>query len=64
MEDFNRNSDDRTVIVDANTARHTSTWMVVMHSNVNIHIGAIGRYADTLKKIDGKWSITNRTRTE
>ncbi len=61
---FNRNSDDRTVILDSTTARHTSTWMVVMHTNVNIHISAIGRYADTLKKIDGKWLITNRTRTE
>jgi hypothetical protein len=61
---FNRNSDDRTVILDSTTARHTSTWMVVMHTNVNIHISAIGRYADTLKKIDGKWFITNRTRTE
>lgn len=61
---FNRNSDDRTVILDDSTARHTSTWMVVMHTNVNIHISAIGRYADTLKKVDGKWFITNRTRTE
>ena len=61
---FNRNSDDRTVIIDSTTARHTSTWMVVMHTNVNIHISAIGRYADTLNKIGGKWFITNRTRTE
>jgi hypothetical protein len=35
-----------------------------MHTNVNLHISAIGRYADTLKKIDGKWLITNRIRTE
>jgi hypothetical protein len=41
-----------------------STWMVVMHTNVNIHISVVGRYADTLKKTDGKWFITNRTRTE
>jgi hypothetical protein len=61
---FNRNSDDRIVILDSNTARHTSTWMVVMHTNVNIHISAIGRYADLLKKIDGQWLIVNRTRTE
>jgi hypothetical protein len=61
---FNRNSDDRIVIIDGTTARHTSTWMVVMHTNVNIHISAIGRYADTLKKINGKWLIVNRTRTE
>lgn len=61
---FKRNSDDRILILDATTARHTPTWRVVMHSNVNIHISAIGRYADTLKKIDGKWLIVNRTRTE
>ncbi|MGC1456711.1 MAG: nuclear transport factor 2 family protein [Steroidobacteraceae bacterium] len=61
---FNRNSDDRIVIIDDTTARHTSTWMVVMHTNVNIHISAIGRYVDTLKKINGKWLIVNRTRTE
>lgn len=61
---FNRNSDDRIAIIDETTARHTSTWMVVMHTNVNIHISAIGRYADSLKKIDGKWLIVNRTRTE
>jgi hypothetical protein len=61
---FNRNSDDRIVIMDGSTARHTSTWMVVMHTNVNIHISAIGRYADTLKKVNGQWLIINRTRTE
>ena len=61
---FNRNSDDRIVIINDTTARHTSTWMVVMHTNVNIHISAVGRYADTLKKIDGKWLIVDRTRTE
>jgi hypothetical protein len=38
--------------------------MVVMHTNVNIHISAIGRYTDTLKKIGGKWLIVERIRTE
>jgi SnoaL-like domain len=61
---FNRNSDDHTVLLDDSTAKHTSTWMVVMHTNVNIHISAIGRYTDTLKKIDGKWLIVERIRTE
>jgi hypothetical protein len=61
---FNRNSDDRIIILDDTTAKHTSTWMVVMHTNVNIHISAIGRYTDTLKKIDGKWLIVDRIRTE
>ena len=61
---FNRNSDEHIVIVDARTARHTSTWMVVMHTNVNIHISAIGRYDDTLEKRDGKSLIVKRVRTE
>jgi SnoaL-like domain len=61
---FNRNSDDHIVILDDTTAKHTSTWMVVMHTNVNIHISAIGRYTDTLKKVGGKWLIVDRIRTE
>jgi len=61
---FNRNTDDHIVILDDSTAKHTSTWMVVMHTNVNIHISAIGRYTDTLQKIDGKWLIVERIRTE
>ena len=61
---FNRNSDEHIVIIDATTARHTSTWMVVMHTNVNIHISAIGRYDDTLEKRAGKWYIVKRVRTE
>ena len=61
---YNRNSDDRIVFLDAKSARHTSTWMVVMKTNVNIHISAIGRYDDTIEKRDGKWSIAKRIRTE
>ena len=61
---YNRNSDDRIVILDASTARHVSTWMVVMKTNVNIHISAIGRYNDRLEKRDGKWFIVRRVRTE
>jgi hypothetical protein len=61
---FNRNSDSRIEIIDANNARHTSTWMVVMHTNVNIHISAIGRYEDKLVKRGGKWFILERRRTE
>jgi hypothetical protein len=59
-----RNSDERITIVDANTARHTSTWMAVIKTNVNIHISAVGRYDDTLEKKDGKWFISKRVRTE
>jgi hypothetical protein len=61
---FNRNSDEYIEIIDANNARHTSTWMVVMHTNVNIHISAVGRYEDELIKRDGKWLILERRRTE
>ncbi len=61
---YNRNSDERIVILDARTARHTSTWMVVMKTNVNIHISAVGRYDDRLEKRGGKWLIVRRVRTE
>jgi hypothetical protein len=61
---FNRNSDSLIEILDSKTAKHTSTWMVVMHTNVNIHISAVGRYEDTLVKRDGKWSILKRIRSE
>ena len=61
---FNRNSDDVIQFIDRATARHTSTWMVVMHTNVNIHISAIGRYEDTLVLREGKWLIGKRIRTE
>jgi hypothetical protein len=61
---FNRNSDSLIEIIDGKTARHTSTWMVVMHTNVNIHISAVGRYEDTLVKRDGKWYILKRIRSE
>jgi hypothetical protein len=59
-----RNSDERILIVDAKTARHTSTWMAVIKTNVNIHISAVGRYNDTIEKRDGKWLIAKRVRTE
>jgi hypothetical protein len=61
---YNRNSDERLVILEDGTARHTATWMVVMKTNVNIHISAIGRYDDLLAKRDGKWLIVKRVRTE
>jgi len=61
---YNRNSDSRIQIVDATHARHWSTWMVVMKTNVDIHTSAIGRYEDQLEKLDGKWLITSRKRIE
>ena len=61
---YNRNSDDQIVMLDASTARHVSTWMVVMKTNVNIHISAIGRYDDRLEKRGGTWLIVRRVRTE
>ncbi len=59
-----RNSDERITILDSKTARHTSTWMAVIKTNVDIHISAIGRYNDELEKRDGKWIIVKRVRTE
>ena len=59
-----RNSDERVVILDSKTARHTSTWMAVIKTNVNIHISAIGRYNDTMEKRDSKWFIVKRVRSE
>ena len=61
---FNRNSDDNIDLIDATHAKHTSTWMVVMHTNVNIHISAVGRYEDDLIKRGGKWYILKRVRSE
>ena len=48
----------------ATHAKHTSTWMLVMHTNVNIHISAVGRYEDDLIKRGGKWYILKRVRSE
>ncbi len=61
---YNRNSDSRIELADATHARHTSTWMVVMKTNVNIHISAVGRYEDQLENRDGRWLITRRRRIE
>ena len=61
---YNRNTDSRIEVVDRTHARHWSTWMVVMHTNVNIHISAVGRYEDQLEKRDGKWLIVRRKRIE
>ena len=61
---YNRNSDSLIEIVDDDTARHTSTWMVVMKTNVDIHISAIGRYEDELVKRGGEWLILRRVRSE
>ena len=38
--------------------------VVVMHTNVNIHISAVGRYEDDLIKRGGKWYILKRVRSE
>jgi len=61
---YNRNSDSRIEIVDATHAKHSSTWMVVMKTNVDIHTSAIGRYEDELEKKDSAWLITKRRRIE
>lgn len=61
---YNRNSDSRIELLDATHARHTSVWMVVMKTNVDIHISAVGRYEDLLEKREGQWLITRRRRIE
>jgi hypothetical protein len=61
---YNRNTDSFIEIIDADSARHVSTWMVVMKTNVDIHISAIGRYEDELVKRDGEWLILRRVRSE
>jgi hypothetical protein len=61
---YMRNTDEHIVILDGNKARHTSTWMAVIKTNVDIHISAIGRYDDMLEKRNGKWLIAKRIRTE
>ena len=61
---YNRNSDSRIEIVDSQHAKHWSTWMVVMKTNVDIHISAVGRYEDALEKRNGQWFIVKRKRIE
>jgi hypothetical protein len=38
--------------------------MVVVTTNVEIHISAIGRYQDELVKRDGEWLLLRRVRSE
>lgn len=61
---YNRNSDALIEIVDATHARHSSSWMVVMKTNVDIHTSAVGRYEDELIKHEGEWFIQKRRRIE
>jgi hypothetical protein len=61
---YNRNSDSLIELVDATHARHSSTWMVVMKTNVDIHTSAIGRFEDELENRDGQWLIVRRQRIE
>jgi len=61
---YNRNSDSLIEITSATTAKHVSTWLVVMKTNVDIHMSAVGRYEDELVKRGGVWLITKRRRIE
>ena len=61
---YNRNTDSFIDILGDESARHISTWMVVMKTNVDIHISAIGRYEDELVKRAGEWLIVKRLRLE
>jgi hypothetical protein len=61
---YNRNSDSLIEITGPDTAKHVSTWLVVMKTNVDIHMSAVGRYEDELVKRDGEWLIARRRRIE
>ena len=61
---YNRNSDSLIEITGPTTAKHVSTWLVVMKTNVDIHMSAVGRYEDELVKRDGAWLIAKRRRAE
>jgi hypothetical protein len=61
---YNRNSDSLIEVTGPATAKHFSTWLVVMKTNVDIHMSAIGRYEDELVKRDGEWLIARRRRIE
>ncbi len=61
---YNRNSDSLIEITGPTTATHVSTWLVVMKTNVDIHMSAVGRYEDELVRRDGVWLIAKRRRIE
>jgi hypothetical protein len=61
---YNRNSDSLIEITGPDSARHISTWLVVMKTNVDIHMSAVGRYEDELVKRNGEWLIAKRRRIE
>jgi hypothetical protein len=61
---YNRNSDELIELTGPATARHVSTWLVVMKTNVDIHMSAVGRYEDDLVKRNGQWLIAKRRRIE
>jgi hypothetical protein len=61
---YNRNSDELIELTGPDTARHVATWLVVMKTNVDIHMSAVGRYEDQLVKRNGEWLIAKRRRVE
>jgi hypothetical protein len=61
---YNRNSDELIEFTSDGKARHISTWLVVMKTNVDIHMSAVGRYEDELVKRNGEWLIAKRRRIE
>lgn len=61
---YNRNSDELIEITSPTAARHIATWLVVMKTNVDIHMSAVGRYEDELVKRNGDWLIAKRHRVE
>lgn len=61
---YNRNSDQLIEFLGSDRARHISTWLVVMKTNVDIHMSAVGRFEDELVKRNGEWLIAKRRRVE
>jgi hypothetical protein len=51
-------------ITGPTTATPVLAWLVVMKTNVDIHMSAVGRYEDDLVRRDGVWQIAKRRRIE
>lgn len=46
--------------VDETTATHHAYWMTITGNDRDFNVVSMGRYEDTLKKINGKWKISER----
>jgi len=55
---------DREAIEQVLARANLGLELVVMKTNVDIHMSAVGRYEDELVKRDGVWLIAKRRRIE